>query len=165
MKANGQNRRRVIRANLEGGAATWSPANKIAFYVGDDLWIANPDGSGRRIAVKDGEESYEPGGIEFSPDGRLVAFQAFYAVGNSELVVAGILGGEVRRLTDNKLADYGPSWSADGKALAFRRYVPGGPNAEDGPGDIWLMNADGTGERNLTNSATDESLPVWAPKG
>jgi Tol biopolymer transport system component len=159
MRANGRNRKRVIRADLEGSAPDWSPGNKIAFYIGDDLWVANADGSGRRIAVKDGEASYEPSGIEFSPDGRLVAFQAFYAAGNSELVVAGISGGQVRRLTDNKLADYGPSWSADGKALAFGRSVPGGP------GDIWVMNADGTGERNLTNSATDESLPVWAAKG
>jgi TolB protein len=163
MKANGRNRRRVVRANLEGTAPVWSPANKIAFYVGDDLWIANPDGRGRRIAVKDGQESYEPGGIGFSPDGRRVAFEAFFAVGNSELLTSSISAGQVRRLTDNTLADYGPSWSPDGKGLAFARAVPGGPNAGYGPGDIWVINADGTGERNLTNSATDESLPVWAP--
>jgi Tol biopolymer transport system component len=38
------------------------------------------------------------------------------------------------------------------------------PDAESGPGDIYVINADGTGERNLTDSPTDESDPAWAPK-
>ena len=30
---------------------------------------------------------------------------------------------------------------------------------------IFLMNADGTGAKNLTNSASDETYPAWSPDG
>jgi Tol biopolymer transport system component len=160
MKANGRNRRLIIRGNLEGGGPVWSPANKIAFYLGDDLWIANPDGSGRRIAIKDGPDSYEPGGIEFSPDGRSIGFSAYFSPGNSELMIGEVSTGKVRRLTDNNMGDGVPSWSPDGRSLAFTRYRPG----SSGASEIYVINADGTGERNLTNSAADENSPAWAPR-
>jgi TolB protein len=32
-------------------------------------------------------------------------------------------------------------------------------------GDIWTMNADGTGQVNLTNSAVPEAEPAWSPDG
>jgi Tol biopolymer transport system component len=157
MRANGRGRRLVIR---EATGPVWSPANKIAYYVGDDLWIANPDGSGRRIAIKDGPESYEPGGIEFSPDGRRVAFSAHYSVGNRELVIGEVSTGNVGRLTTNDMDDWPPHWSPDGRSLAFERYRRGGYGA----GEIYLINVDGTGERNLTNSAANEYWVEWAPR-
>ena len=61
--------------------------------------------------------------------------------------------------------ELGPSWSPDGNSLAFARYNPRGPGYEDDePTDIYVMNADGSGERNLTNSPADEFAPAWAPK-
>ena len=35
----------------------------------------------------------------------------------------------------------------------------------DGNWEIYVMNADGTGERRLTSSAGDDMLPVWSPDG
>ena len=157
MKANGRNRRLVIR---EGTGPVRSPANQIAYYLGDDLWVANPDGSGQRIAIKDGPESWEPGGIEFSPDGREVAFATHFAVGNGELMIGEVFGGGVRRLTVNTMDDWVPSWSPDGRSLAFARYRRGSLGA----GDIYIINADGSGERNLTKSAADEYFAAWAPR-
>lgn len=72
----------------------------------------------------------------------------------------------MRRLTDNDLQDFQPSWAPDGKSLAFARFAdrPPSSGADSGPGDIYPMNADGSGERNLTNSAADESSPAWSPE-
>jgi Tol biopolymer transport system component len=51
-----------------------------------------------------------------------------------------------------------PRWSPDGSRIAFVRADPaGGPRAFD----IYVVNADGSGERNLG----DGSLPVWAKDG
>ena len=57
MSANGRYRGLIIRG---GDDPVWSPANKIAFYSGRDLWIANPDGSGRRLAIKADETTWPP---------------------------------------------------------------------------------------------------------
>lgn len=163
MSANGRYRRLIIRG---GGAPVWSPTNKIAFYRGDDLWIANPDGSGQRIVITADPKTWSPSRIGFSPDGGRVAFSRSYAVRNGELMIGDVVTGGVQRLTTtNTLDEFGPSWSPDGNSLAFTRYRPNGPDPEDDePTDIYVMNADGSGVRNLTNSAADEHSPAWAPQ-
>ena len=162
MSANGRYRRLIIRG---GSDPVWSPANKIAFYSGRDLWIANPDGSGRRLAIKADETTWPPSVVDFSPDGRRVAFTRIFAVQNGELMIGDVVAGAVQRLTTNTMNELGPSWSPDGNSLAFARYRPGGPGYEDDePNDIYVMNADGSGERNLTNSPAEEYSPAWAPR-
>ena len=58
--------------------------------------------------------------------------------------------GETRRVP----SDSSPSWSPNGGRIAFAR-----------DGDIYVKNADGGGQANLTISDTRESEPVWAPDG
>jgi Tol biopolymer transport system component len=60
--------------------------------------------------------------------------------------------------------DYSPSWSPDGKQIAFIRSVPA-PNRYDA--DVFVMNADGSNQRRLTQSGTGEYVahPTWSPDG
>ena len=51
------------------------------------------------------------------------------------------------------------SWSPDGKKITF---VSAG---QDGNSDIHVMNADGSGLVNLTNSPEDDWEPIWSPDG
>jgi TolB protein len=157
VKASGGPPRLVTRANLQNSAPEWSPANRIAFYIDQDLWMVNRDGSGKRIVIKDTPETWNPFGIAFSPNGRTIAFAAYVRVGNSELMVGEVSGAPPRRLTNNTIDDSGPTWSPDGSSLAFSR-------GRLGAGDIWVINADGSAERNLTSSASNETLPAWAPQ-
>ncbi len=53
-----------------------------------------------------------------------------------------------------------PVWSPDGSQIA---YVASG--AEGHGLDIWVMDADGSNQVNLTNHPGDEFDPVWAPDG
>ena len=54
-----------------------------------------------------------------------------------------------------------PAWSPNGDKIAYMRQT--GALFE---GDIWVMNADGTGQTNLTNTPQDEeSQPSWSPNG
>jgi len=48
-----------------------------------------------------------------------------------------------------------PSWSSDGRSIAFTR--------ETNPPDIWVVNAAGGGLRNITRSRFAEFTPAWAP--
>lgn len=53
---------------------------------------------------------------------------------------------------------YEPSWSADGKRIAYAKRA-------GGKRDVYTMNADGTGETNLTKGQGDFSMPLISPMG
>ena len=51
-----------------------------------------------------------------------------------------------------------PAWSPDATQIAF-------VSRRDGRAHIYVMQADGTGTRRLTNSAKDDDRPAWSPDG
>ncbi len=55
--------------------------------------------------------------------------------------------------------DSDPQWSPDGSRIAFVSDRDGGGT------DIWVMNADGNGARNLTHTPGDDLSPRWSPDG
>ena len=60
-------------------------------------------------------------------------------------------------LTDNYADDFMHSWSPDGTRIAF------GSN-RDGNGEIYVMNADGSGQTRLTNNPAEDAVPAWSPE-
>lgn len=65
-------------------------------------------------------------------------------------------GTNVVRLTNNPAHDQGPSWSPDGRRIAF------GSNRE-GNFDIFVMNADGSNVQAVTTAKSYERVPNWHP--
>jgi TolB protein len=51
-----------------------------------------------------------------------------------------------------------PHWSPDGKEIAF-------VSGRDGVGHVFVMNADGTGTRRITDTKMDDSHPTWSADG
>jgi Tol biopolymer transport system component len=79
-------------------------------------------------------------------------------------------GSNRRRLTTSgKATDYNPTWSPDGRRIAFRTTRGASAPGVD-PSNIFVINADGSGERQLTPPTRDRRasgglFPAWSPRG
>ena len=166
MDVNGNN---VVQLT-DHPATDWLPAcspdgRKIAFISDrdiDDLYVMDSDGSN---VVRLTHDNFPEGRPSWTPDGTKFAFASFrFLVGNWEIYGMDADGNNLINLTNHKWWDVRPSWSPDGSKMAFVSMRDGGFND---PRHIFVMNADGTGGRNLT---ADTQLmlswnPSWSPDG
>lgn len=79
---------------------------------------------------------------------------------NWELYLIQPDGSGLTRLTDNEVVDSSPTWSPDGRQLAYR-------SRRDGSADIFIMDINGRNVRNLikdpVDSIFDDFYPRWNP--
>ena len=54
--------------------------------------------------------------------------------------------------------DFSPTWSPDGSRIAF-------DSERDGNLEVYVMNADGTGQTRLTDNPAADGVPAWSPDG
>jgi Tol biopolymer transport system component len=157
-----------------GPGAAWSPdGTRLAFTAltpgspNGDLHIVVVGSNGQGIA-RVGPPSIEAQDPAWSPDGTRIAFEG-KAAGIDALYVMEADGAHARRITTvtidpggfgDPVGFHGALWSPDGTRLVF--FVIG---RSGGNHDVYVVNADGTGERNITNSLEDEQWPAWSPDG
>lgn len=97
-------------------------------------------------------DSYDP---SWSPAGDWIAFVGTNS-GNDEVYRASPDGQTVQQLTTNTYEwDKHPSWSPDGSQIVFYS------NRETGRRQLWIMNADGSGQRNLSSNDYEDWDPIW----
>jgi Tol biopolymer transport system component len=88
---------------------------------------------------------------------------------NKAIWVIGAEGSGLRRVTKGTGSDGGIAWSNDAGQLAFTRFFGDKGCGEDQTrGDLYLIGADGKGERRLTNTGCmfdPPGNPAFAPKG
>ena len=103
----------------------------------------------------------------FSPDGRTIAFSRFRDVHDHQIYAMDADGSDARRLTCMPNGATEPAFSPDGQKIAFvsetaRNPRPGALSA-DWDLEIYLMDADGSGETQLTQKGGSE--PAFSPDG
>jgi Tol biopolymer transport system component len=129
------------------------------------IWSLNVDGSTpvkMTAGVNSPKEDWTP---YWSPDGSKMLFQS-NRDGDIEIFVFDEASASVTQLTHNKVEDQYASWSpvmADGRLyILFQRRAS--KQAKTGL-DLWVMNADGTGQRMLYAGSKDDTQAAWSPLG
>ncbi|GIV76540.1 MAG: hypothetical protein KatS3mg050_0934 [Litorilinea sp.] len=114
--------------------------------------VSLADGARPLRLTHDGSMNYD---AVWSPRGDRIAFVS-NGPGNDEIFTIRPDGSDLVRLTHNSWEwDKHPSWSPDGSQIVFWS------NRETARRQIWIMNADGTGQRNLSNNEFNDWDPVW----
>jgi TolB protein len=139
-------------ASSPGGA-------KLAFVKdGDILEYDAAAGQIRNLTNTPAVIEFDP---SYSPNGKQIAFASQQSTGNILNTISVMLadGTAVTRLIWSATDGYGlPKWSPDGKRIAFSLTASGTFSS-----DIHVMNVNGTGITNITNSPTvAEQLTAWA---
>jgi len=181
IRLDGSGLRRITNDPSEDVHPVWSPDGEhIAFASERDgarqlyLWNSK-DGSVDRLTNSGSYDDYPA----WSPDGKRIAFASGRDSGSSsklDIYVAtleratrwvnlegkrtkiGIVGhfsaAGVSRLIAHPSDDRHPTWSPDGKMLAF-------VSDRDGDRDIFVVNGDGTGLRKIVAAKGNDEHPHW----
>lgn len=122
---------------------------------------ARPDGSGQRTVFAPGDAAvWRP---NWSRDGQWIACTKGPTFGQpsarADIWKFRPDGSGAVNLTRELGANNGfPHFSPDGRRIVFR-------SGRDGNHEIYLMNADGSGPRRLTDSGATDTMPAYAPDG
>jgi Tol biopolymer transport system component len=134
-------------------------------YTRYALVVIHPDGTGRREIPTPGVCCPEL--PKLSPDGSKVAYFAYPDEQGAngpgyEIYVSPTDGsGAAIAVSNNPGDDWWPVWSPDGTRIAFGSTAAG---ASFGPGRLRVINADGTGQIDLS-PAENVWEPAWSPDG
>ena len=118
---------------------------------------------GPDLGVQPADQWFPP---HWSPDGTELAVAGGSVVGTGGIFVVKADGsGQTALATDQA---FNPSWSPDGKRIAFHRVVDPSEYWQGRPCTmrVWVMNADGSGERRLDPLVDGCAFPpIWSPDG
>ena len=138
-----------------------------------DLFTATADGSRRRRLTAYGVYTAE---ATLSPDGKRLVFTSLKD-GDLELYTMNVDGTDIRRLTNAPGYDGGAFFSPDGRQIVYRAWHPTGDSLAAYQGllrqglvrpnrmEIWVMNADGSSQRQITNLGGANFAPFFTPDG
>jgi TolB protein len=147
---------------------TWSAdGSKLAFLAHDakgqkQVHVVRRDGTGLSN-VSGSYSDRNKGSAEISPDGSKVVFTAD-ARQRRPIVLVDLASGKATELTPQPEAAYEIArWSPDGRQLAVVRVAQF--ELPDARNDIFVMNADGSGLRNLSNHPAEDFDPRWSSDG
>jgi Tol biopolymer transport system component len=157
--AGGSGLRQITHGTDAAFPAAWLPSGRIAFFNQvPRLFTIGATGSGlRRVTVTNASD------FSFSPRGRSLVF-----VRGFHLWIAHSDGSHAHRITSGRLGDVNPTFSPDGKWIAFERQS--GVDGEGGGHELWMVDIHGHRAHRVVREPaapgggyTDqvEGVPAW----
>ena len=195
VRPDGSDLRQLTHNTAQDWMPAWSPSRRrIAFVRGGWIWLMRADGTGARRLFQGGQPSWSPNGVElayssargvevrrldhgpatrvadgfspaWSPNGAEIAF-----VNGTQLRAVARASGAERTIVDlastcpvgNEVSVYRPDWSPDSRRLAFVVVCDDG---RFGAASANIVNADGSGLRDLPIESVDAARAAWSPDG
>ena len=139
-----------------------------------DIYTALPDGSDlRRLTTEEGYDAE----ATLSRDGKTIVFTSVRD-GDLDIYTMNVDGSNLRRLTTTLGYDGGPFFSPDGSRIVYRTWHPTTPEeradytrllgqsmVRPSQMEIWVMNADGSEQRQVTHLGGANFAPFFHPDG
>lgn len=165
MKSDGTSQKQITRDAANHDSPSWSPDGARIAFASDAnehsvIYMMNVDGTNVERLTGLAADSIHP---TWSADSSKVIYCADDDLhppkkNASEIFSVDVKTKQVATLISGGTNTY-PSWSPDGKKIAFRRMI-GDMNSE-----VFVANSDGSDVRNLTNHPAFDGWPAWSPDG
>jgi Tol biopolymer transport system component len=172
MNANGSHKQQLTKDipgvdwPTEASSPSWSLDGKQIAFVSSygllsTIYVINADGMNLKRGYTDGNEV---GNLAWSPDGKHIAFEFRRGEHDPSRISVNAIDGDVtsgpREVSTNggitKGDDRNPAWSPDSRQIVF-------VSVRDEKEEIFVVNADGSNERRLTDIAAANTNPAWSP--
>ena len=167
MDVDGKNQRRLTNHPAADFHPSWSPDGKKIVFTsyrnGGNIQIFVMDSDGQNpIRLTNEVWDQNP---DWSPDGQKIAFTGYKDAGGGaawdiDIYTMDPDGNNRKRLTRIPGNSFNPSWSPDSQRIAF-------VNSRPGATEIYVMNADGTRQKSLTqdDNRGNKREPSWSSDG
>ena len=157
-------------STLNSGFPSFSPDGKNIVYrawgaKNDGLRILNLEDHSIRVLTTDYDN------LPFwSPDGKLISFTRKHENNNFDIYTIRPDGTDLRQLTTSPANDAHAMWTVDSKHLMWSSGIYGFKDEAalyddtfQPYGAIFIMNTDGSGKKQLTDSPWEDSMPCFVP--
>ena len=168
VRPDGSDPRAVTEGPLNAGFPSFSPDGGEVVYR---VWGDTAEGL-RIVSLADGTVRTLTTGYDnfpaWSPRGDLIVFSRL-AGGDFDIFSIRPDGSDLRQLTTTPGGDSHPAWSPDGAHILFSSSRHGFKDEapmHDIPqpyGELFIMRADGSEQRALTDNRWEEGTPAWVP--
>jgi len=180
---DGKDLHRITNYGVYTAEGVLSPDGKTIVFTslkdGDlDIYTMNIDGTNVKQLTH--TRGYD-GGPWWSPDGTKIVYRANHPTepadvaeynallarhlvkpSRVELFVMNADGSDQRQITHLGGANFGPSWTPDGKRIIFSSNFP---SPRSGNFDLYLVNLDGSGLEQITRREEFDGFPMFSPDG